>query len=294
MKVVLVVLLCVCLDAGAVEFVFMHYTGGAAQVFYHSGDVSRQLTDEPGGAMQPSISTNGDVAYMATRGGRTQVVAVALDDDEAWDVTHEGNNGWPGWAPDGQSLVVASDRDGQADLWIIEPWTGGARRLTNSTHWEWYAAFSPDGEWVAYTTEEYGGQDIEVIPVLGGDPIRLTDDGSWSGMPTWAPDGASLAYTRALQGPEEVWLIGIGGEGARHLASDAEHPSWGSEAVLFVSSRSGRSQIWSIAPGSGAITQLTHLPGSNYQADVRVGGGSLSALDPGSPLPVTWGAVKGQ
>ena len=84
MKVVLVVLLCVCLDAGAVEFVFMHYTGGAAQVFYHSGDVSRQLTDEPGGAMQPSISTNGDVAYMATRGGRTQVVAVALDDDEAW------------------------------------------------------------------------------------------------------------------------------------------------------------------------------------------------------------------
>ncbi|GAB4542563.1 MAG: S9 family peptidase [Haliangiales bacterium] len=88
-------------------------------------------------------------------------------------------------------------------------------------------AVSPDGTQIAYTLRKTdlegnrGLTDLYLQPLAGGEPTRLTEHPASDSSPRWSPDGAR---------------------------------------VYFLSSRSGSSQVWSVAAGTGAPTQVTDLP----------------------------------
>ncbi len=71
------------------------------------------------------------------------------------------------WAPDGQWVVYASDRAGNADLWKQRPGDPDPVRLTTSEANESQPQWSPDGQSIVFRSERDGGG-LYVIPASGG------------------------------------------------------------------------------------------------------------------------------
>ena len=71
------------------------------------------------------------------------------------------------WAPDGQWVVYASDRTGNADLWKQRLGDPDPVRLTTSEANESQPQWSPDGQSIVFRSERDGGG-LYVIPASGG------------------------------------------------------------------------------------------------------------------------------
>jgi dipeptidyl aminopeptidase/acylaminoacyl peptidase len=91
------------------------------------------------------------------------------------------------------------------------------------------------------------------------------------GAPALSPDGSLVAYAvrktdmDAGKGRYDLWVSPVDGGKARQLTrheSNDTDPSWSADgqSVYFLSSRSGSSQVWRIAPGGGEAVQVTDLP----------------------------------
>ena len=115
------------------------------------------------------------------------------------------------WSPDGSRMAVVTDRDGSADITIVELATGEVTNLTNSPEDEGDPSWSPDGESIAYWSRKDGNQDIYVIPVDGGAPRRLTSDPGDDADPSWKPDGSAIAYSSQREGDWEIFVMGPDG-----------------------------------------------------------------------------------
>jgi len=91
------------------------------------------------------------------------------------------------------------------------------------------------------------------------------------GAPVLSPDGSKLVYSvrttdmAANKGVYDLWWTGFSdGDTHRlttHAANDTD-PVWSADgkSVYFLSTRSGTSQVWRIAPGGGEAVQVTDLP----------------------------------
>ena len=71
------------------------------------------------------------------------------------------------WAPDGQWVVYANDRAGNADLWKQRLGDPDPVRLTTSDANESQPQWSPDGQSIVFRSERDGGG-LYVIPASGG------------------------------------------------------------------------------------------------------------------------------
>jgi dipeptidyl aminopeptidase/acylaminoacyl peptidase len=92
------------------------------------------------------------------------------------------------------------------------------------------------------------------------------------GEPTVSPDGESIAFSLRTTdfekngGATDIWITGIDGQDLRQLTIDPAsdfNPLWtpDSDAILFLSTRSGSSQVWKVGTEAGASpTQITDLP----------------------------------
>lgn len=84
---------------------------------------------------------------------------------------------------------------------------------------------SPDGRWIAYVQ---GSADFEankivkhigLIPVEGGEPRQLTTGQGSDSRPRWSPDGRTIAFVSTRSGKSQVWIIPVNGGEAQQLTS---------------------------------------------------------------------------
>ena len=88
--------------------------------------------------------------------------------------------------------------------------------------------------------------------------------------PAVSPDGSRIAFVvratdfEADRGRTDLWLVGVDGRDPRRLTSHeaSDHsPVWLPDGrLLFLSSRSGSTQVWRIDPDGGEASQVTDLP----------------------------------
>ncbi len=135
-------------------------------------------------------------------------------------------------ASDGR-LVFTSKRDGNGEIYVMDPDGGRVRRLTNSAFDEGGPAWSPDGKRIAFTSNRGGRYEIYVMRADGSGVRRVggvsaNEDAS---RVAWSPDGKRLAFNSTSSKPIDwhtIWLINDDGSGLRQLTSDGDEsaPVW--------------------------------------------------------------------
>jgi TolB protein len=58
----------------------------------------------------------------------------------------------PAWSPDGRRIAFASERDGNAEIYVVNADGTGQRNLTRDPGYEGDPAWSPDGRKIAFTS----------------------------------------------------------------------------------------------------------------------------------------------
>ena len=117
------------------------------------------------------------------------------------------------WAPDGQWVVYASDRAGNAELWKQRIGDPDPVRLTTSEANESQPQWSPDGQSIVFRSERDGGG-LYVIPASGG-VERIVS--SFGYEPRWSPDGTLILFKRSVVLPDlpTIYVVGLDGKPPR-------------------------------------------------------------------------------
>ena len=134
------------------------------------------------------------------------------------------------WSPDGEWVVYANDRAGNADLWKQRPGDPDPVRLTTSEVNESQPHWSPDGRSIVFRSERDGGG-LYVIPASGGIERLISTFGH---EPVWSPDGTQILFKRSVVLPDlpTIYVAGLDGKPPRPVRPDvlgefsALHAAW--------------------------------------------------------------------
>ena len=90
-------------------------------------------------------------------------------------LTDNGNDVRPVWAPDGRSVVFMSTRDGDMELYRLSLVDGSLLQLTDDPAQDGLPAVSPDSNLVVFASDRGGSWRLYVTPLQGGPTIWLLD-----------------------------------------------------------------------------------------------------------------------
>ena len=103
------------------------------------------------------------------------------------------------FSPDGRTVLVVSDRDGDPDIYVMNADGSDVRQLTDAPGYDGGPFFSPDGRWIAYRTDrvEKDLLQIHVMRADGSGDVAVTRGQGVHWAPFWHPTEPWLIWTGA-------------------------------------------------------------------------------------------------
>ena len=133
--------------------------------------------------------TGGYLSLLTTRGGET-----------------------PSWSNDESKIAFMSERNGNADIWVIDAndyaeQNTTAFQLTNYTSAEHHPVWSPVEDKIAFVSNKTGVDKIFIINSDGTNLIQVTHGEDTDSHPSWSPDGTQIVFSRL----DEIWIAHANG-----------------------------------------------------------------------------------
>jgi len=164
------------------------------------------------------------------------------------------------------SIVFRSTRDGNGEIYVLNPDSTNPVRLTHNPAAEDRPAWSPDGSKIAFVSSRDGNAEIYVMNSDSTNPVRLTDDPATDGHPAWSPDGSKIAFVRERNGHSQIYVMSANGADTTNISNNAaedEWPTWSPDGakIAFQSDRLGSTDIYVMnADGTNQVA-LTYSRG---------------------------------
>jgi TolB protein len=226
--------------------------------------------------ISPRWSPNGrSVAYTSYRRGGGQIFISNLFQGTLEEVTkgeRVGENWLPAWSPDGTRVAFTSTRDGNPEIYVANRDGSNVRRLTNNPSIDITPTWSPSGTQIAFTSDRSGSQQIYVISADGvGTPQRITSE-SYCDRATWSPAPYNEIAYASKDGPGfDIHILDLA---TRHMTAltfgegTNESPAFSPNGrhIAFMSTRSGKSQIFTMTRDGKNVRQITRA-GNNEMPD---------------------------
>lgn len=199
------------------------------------------------------------------------IIVADADVSNTVNITKESraNELLPSWSPDGKRIVFVSDRDGDSEIYTMDPDGSDVIRLTHDPSSDFTPTWLPDGRIGFISDRDDYFYDIYVMNVDGSNVIRLTATYSEEMAPIWSPDGSRIAFISDRDGNSEIYVMNIDGSEVQNLtdhpASDFE-PAWSPDGtqILFTSDREGQSDIFTMSADGTNVTRVAAHPAADY------------------------------
>jgi len=131
---------------------------------------------------------------------------------ERW-ISSRSTENSPAFSPDGNWLLISSDRNGGAyQIYRSDAEGTGPIELTKLFGYTVGSpVWSPDGSRIAFDARVEGNPDIWVMNADGSQPRRMTTEMSEDVTGAWAPDGNSIVFCSNRSGDLQLWRVPAGG-----------------------------------------------------------------------------------
>ncbi len=168
------------------------------------------------------------------------------------------------WSPDGRKIALASNRDGNYEIYVINIGGANAVRLTNNNAADTQPAWSPDGKKIAFVSDREGSQTIYIMNADGGSEKRILNNPAGEQQPSWSPDGKRIAFAgNRGDGNMEIYAVDVDGSNPTRLAYSESasylDPSWSPDGkkIAFESASDAGREIYVMDANGSNVTRLT-------------------------------------
>ncbi|MGR5452872.1 Tol-Pal system beta propeller repeat protein TolB [Vibrio alfacsensis] len=115
----------------------------------------------------------------------------------------------PAWSPDGQKLAYVSFQNGQAEIFIMNIYTGEREKITSYPRHNGAPRFSPDGSQLALVLSKTGSLQVYTLDLKTRKLSQITSGRSNNTEPFWYPDGKSLIFTSDRGGKPQIYQVNL-------------------------------------------------------------------------------------
>lgn len=213
-----------------------------------------------------SWTPDGRLLYESSGSNQIQFWVTTADGTVQTQLTEDPHpKALPAASRDGRHIVFTSTRAGPMNLWRMGTDGSNPQRLTFGREGDSYPACSPDAAWVVYETRQSGVPTLWKVPLLGGAPTQLTSTPAM--RPAVSPRGDYIAYWADddAAAPAVAIIRSEGGEPLKRLSvpaspvGDRRTLRWSptGDALTYVDTRMGVSNVWALPTNGGAPGRLT-------------------------------------
>lgn len=239
----------------------------------YDGENQRRVTTNRSLNINSVWSPDGrSLAYTSYRRGPPNIFIANIYEGTGGELTKAVGQNWlPTFSPDGTRIAFSSTRDGNAEIYISSRDGANLRRLTNHPGADTSPTWSPSGTQIAFTSDRTGTPQIYVMGADGLGLQKITSE-SYADRPTWSPAPYNEIAYSARTGPgNDIKIRDLASGVVRQLTfgeGTNESPAFAPNGrhLAFMSTRSGKSQIFTITRDGRDLKQVTRT-GNNYQPD---------------------------
>jgi len=225
------------------------------------------VSDSTGRPFQPALSPDGTrIAFGIPVNGRGAIHVANADGTNAVRITNGVWDRNPVWSPDGRWIAYVGEAP-SFEIYVVASEGGEVRQLTSGPARDETAGWLPDGTGVVFY--RYGAGDVQtLVAPLDGSPIHpIVPPPGGNQFVAVSPDGTKAAFDlhRGTSANGTIWVQDMAGGAARQLTTEGLETAftarmWSpdSRSLLFLSRRTGTTDIWVADVETGALRQLTN------------------------------------
>ena len=187
------------------------------------------------------------------------------------------------------AIAFTSDRDGNQEIYVMNPDGTGQTRLTNNAASDYQPSFSFDGTKIAFVSNRVpDNDDIYVMNADGTGQTRLTNNPTRDYMPRFSFDGAKIAFVSDRDGNREIYVMNADGTAQTRLTNNTAndsgpHFSPNGSKIVFDSGRDGTREIYVMNADGTAQTRVTNNTRPDLHASFSPNGSKIMFESDGTP-----------
>ena len=160
-------------------------------------------------------------------------------------------------APVTAKIVFASFRDGNREIYLMNPDGSQQVNITNHPAEDVYPIWSPTGEQILFVSDRDGVRDLYLMDADGSNVKKIFRKSEHRANSTWAPDGKQIAYERLDGATWSIYIAKINGQKEKQIRA-GRVPSWSPKGteIVFVSLDKSHERL---APNLWIIRNLYQL-----------------------------------
>ncbi len=241
-----------------------------------------QLTYGPRDARQPALSPDNTRVVFVDASAHPEVWLASTSAGDAVNLTMTPNDDedTPTFTSNGESVIFASNRSGDWDIYLVDLDGGNVRlaagaKVTDEVH----PALAPDGDHLAFSSNRAGNWDIYRAALAGSEWVQLTNDPAVDRLPSFSADGHSIVFRSERDGVSAAYRMAPDGSDVTRMTSLDSAVNYplvipDGSGVVYVSAQGGVDQVTLVNPAGAGARQLWSRPGWSVFTPRVAGDGS--------------------
>ena len=171
-------------------------------------------------------------------------------------------------APFTAKIVFASNRDGNSEIYVMNPDGSQQINLTKHPAADFDPVWSPTGAQILFNSNRDGDRDLYLMDADGKTVRKVFAKSANRLHPTWSPDGKQIAYLRLDEWA--IYIATIDGKTVEKIANTGEgggNPAWSPDAAKIVFILAGAAEKFGM-----------RLPNSRQLRVVNLNSGAMRTL----------------